>query len=516
MSILDQWQDRWDFSVYNHEQRFQTKLVTKRQFFTNIVNLPLARIQNRMLRKDLVEKGMETKGFDASAFRFVDDVLIGAGGGQVVRSFALAYNSNKQFRDVQNASRALEGFGMTAETHDDSPTLLSEEIIAGRKEGLYRLVNNSAKAADMLDQFVHGKLEINPTNVSQLKGHLDALANVCDEKAALLESYEGLRDPANKNKDDGNKASGYVRDVMRLDTINTPRQAQILAGFLSAVMVDSATALGTEMYIPQGDIFLPPEESIKLSQFVAQQMEHRGLVPNISLTSAHERPFTDVPEGAMIKAITDEKGEVVEYQKVSKEETMAFANAVHGYIRHNLGSKVENMLRFVDRHFEDIENAVARSQEDPIPEPIPVWPTHSETAAAAAAIPVGEKIKDVWKARSNLTPHNLLTQASRVVTTAAKHITRPEALHENNKLFMRAVAGQIVSFPVKILDDTLKSMLEKDAGFDTLVERIKTGNKQGKFFGPSAIKDEHGNKAQELFPVIDKDRFKGIMESKGF
>lgn len=509
MGILDQWQDRWDFSVYNNEQRFQTKLVTKRQFFTNVVNLPLARIQNRMLRKDV-----EAKGFDAAAFRFIDDVLIGAGGGQLVRSFALAYKSNKSFRDVQNASRALEGFGMTAETYDQSPTQLSKEIIAGRNESLYNLVNNSSKAADLLDKFVHGALEITPFNIAQLQGHLEAMAKVCEEKAVLKEAYNALREPGEKEPDDQNKAAGYVRDVMRLDAINTPRQAQILAGFVSAVMVDSATPLGTEMFIPTDDIFLPPEEAIKLSSFVAQQMEHRGLVPNVSLTGAHDRPFADLPEGAMVKAVRDDKGDVVEYQKVSEEETMAFANALHGYIKHNLGNKVENMLRFVDRHFDDIENAVARSQEDPIPEPIPVWPQHG-AAQKAEAQSVGAKVKEVWASRSKLTPHGLLEQTSRVVTTAFKHITRPEARHENNKLFMRSLAGQIISFPVKMLDETLKSMLEKDAGFDIAFERMKTGDKQGKFFGPSKMVDAAGN-TTELFPIIDQQRFKGIVDSKTF
>lgn len=535
MSILDQWQDRWNFAVYNNEQRFQTKLITKRQFFTNVVNVPFSIYQNRLLRKDLVEGGSKAN-LNAAAFRFVDDVAIGTGGGQFVRSFALAYKNNKSYRDVQNASRALEGFGMTAETYDNSPILLSQEIMAGRDEAIYRLVNNSANASDMLDQFVHGKLEINPTNVSRLQNHFEAMAKVCEEKAdALGEAFGALRD-ADKREPGENKPAGYIRDVMRLDSINTPRQAQILSGFVSSVMIDSSTALGTEMYIPQEDIFLPPDDAIKLSTFISRQMEHRGLVPNISLTGAKERPFTDLPEGAMIKTVRDENGAITEYQKMSEADTMAFANAVHGYIKHNLGSKVENMLRFVDRHFEEVENAIARSQEDPIPEPIPVWPTAGQIAKVEQ--PVGEKIKEVWQARSNLSPHNLLTQTARLVNTAFKHATRPEAMHENKKLFMRSVAAQIVSFPVKIFDDTVKSMLEVGAGYDTIKERLKTGGKQGKFYGNVGATDENGRVikhqkknadgtdlldksgkpvteiADPLFPIIDRERFEGVIKSK--
>lgn len=491
MSVLDQWQDRWEFAAYNHEQRFQTALVTKRRLFNAIINYPLTQIQNEMLRPDLVERDPTTGKkirkieFDAAAWRFIDDVVIGAGGGQFVRSFAFAYGNNRDFRNVHGASRALEGFAMAAESHDTSSITLSEEIKAGRSGVIYDLVNHSADASELLDQFVHGRLDISPSNVSKLQRHLGAMAHLCEERAELKKLRDSLRDPEELRKEqeivgEGNeKASGYIRDVMRLEKIQTPRQAQILSGFVAALMVDAAKPLGTEMYIPQNDIFMPPEDAVKLSQFVEQQMEHRGFVPNVSLHGAKERPFPELEEGAMIRALRDHKtGEITGYEKLSQAETMSFANAMHGFVKRELGGKVENMLRFVDKNFGEIENSISRSKENPIPEPIPIW----KAGEAHTKTPVQEKVKQVWEKGRNLNPLKMVQGVSRVAITAGKHVTRPEAIYENNKLFGRAIAGQIVSYPVKVIDEALKSFLRPGKGLDKIINASKTGVLEGELF----------------------------------
>jgi hypothetical protein len=489
MSVLDQWQNRWEFAAYNHEQRFQTALVTKRRLFNAIINYPLTQIQNDLLRPDLIERDATGKKirkieFDAAAWRFIDDVVIGAGGGQFIRSFLFAYGSNKDFRDVHNASRALEGFGMSAETFDSAPKKLSEEIKAGRDHAVYDLVNHSAEASELLDKFVHGKLEVSPSNVAKLQRHLTAMSALCEEKADLREAYDSIRDPEARAKaearGDSNDASGYIRDVIRLDGITTPRQAQILSGFVAALMVDAAKPLGTEMYIPQNDIFMPPEDAVKLSEFISQQMEHRGYVPNVSL--AHkERPFPDMPEGAMVREIRDARtGEVKGYDRLSQADTMAFANAVHGYIKTELGSKIENMLRYVDKHFDEIEDSISRSQEDPMPAPIPVW--DKQTAKSAGADKMQNRIRNLWEKSRHVSPLDMAKGAGLAATTAYKHLTRPEARFENQKLFGRAIAGQLVSYPVKIIDEALKSFLRPGKGLDKLIGASKTGVLEGSVF----------------------------------
>lgn len=508
MSVLDQWQDRWEFAAYNHEQRFQTALVTKRRLFNAIINYPLTQIQNEMLRPDLVDRDPVTGKkvrkieFDAAAWRFIDDVVIGAGGGQFVRSFAFAYGNNKDFRDVHNASRALEGFAMAAEAHDQSPISLSDEIKAGRSDVMYDLVNHSADASELLDQFVHGQLDMSPSNVSKLQRHLQAMSNLCEERAELKAVRNSLRDPNELKKEQdevgkGNeKASGYIRDVMRLEKISTPRQAQILSGFVSAVLVDAAKPLGTEMYIPQDEIFMPPEDAVKLSEFIDQQMEHRGFAPNVSLSGAKERPFPDLPEGVMVRALRDEKtGEITGYGKLTEAESMSFANALHGYVRRELGGKVEYMLRYVDKNFSAIENSIARSKEDPIPEPIPIW----KAGEAHKKVPVEQKLKQVWEKGRSLNPLHMVQDATRVATTAVKHVTRPEALYENNKLFGRAIAGQLVSYPVKVVDEMLKSFLRKGKGFDKILDASKTGVLEGELFDRD---DFHNNLKSSTFRLF--------------
>lgn len=501
MSVLDQWQDRWEFAAYNHEQRFQTALVTKRRLFNAIVNYPLTQIQNSLLRPDLVERDPETGKkvrkieFDAAAWRFIDDVVIGAGGGQFARSFIFAYGNNKDFRDVHSASRALEGFGMSAEGYDDSPMTLSEEIKAGRSDAVYDLVNHSSDASNLLDQFVHGRLDISPSNVSKLQRHLQAMSKICEEKASIMADPDAREEMDDEGR--GNdKASGYIRNVMRVDKITTPRQAQILSGFISALMVDAARPLGTEMYIPQADIYLPPEDAVKLSDFIDKQMEHRGFVPNISLTGDKERPFPDLPEGAMIREVRDETtGKAIGHEKLTQAETMSFANALHGHVKRELGGKVENMLRFVDKNFGEIENAVSRSKEDPKPEPIPVW----KTGESKERLPIEEKVKQVWEKGRGVNPFAVVEDAVRVAKTAVTHITRPEARYENSKLFGRAIAGQVVSYPVKVLDEALKSFLRKGKGLDKLIDASRTGVLEGSLFDKSDFQNNLKSSTFRLF-----------------
>jgi hypothetical protein len=492
MSVLEQWQDRFDFAAFNHEQRFQTKLVTKRRLFNAIVNYPLTKVQNDLLRPDLnrdpitgkkpvdpeTGKRIRKFEFDAAAWRFIDDVLIGAGGGQFIRSYAFAYDNNKAFRDVHGASRALEGFGMAAESYDEAPRKLSEEIKDGRSHAVYDLINHSANASELLDRFVHGQLDITPSNVAKLQRNLSAMAKLCEEKAQLREAYDSIRDPearaAAEKRGDKNDASGYIRDVIRLESISTPRQAQILSGFVAALMVDAAKPLGTEMYVPQTDIFMEPEDAVKISEFIDLQMEERGFVPNVSL-SHNERPFPDMPEGMMVKQERNQRtGEITGCRLLTQQETLSFANAVHGHIKKELESKIENMLRYVDKHFDEIENSIARSQEDPNPAPIPVWDKQSQQSSGIANIQ--DKIRHAWSTGHLASPMELIKGVGAVAATAVRHVSRPEARYETSKLFGRAIAAQLVSYPVKVLDEALKSFLRYSGGeYDTEGSKERRG-----------------------------------------
>ena len=52
----------------------------------------------------------------------------------------------------------------------------------------------------MLDKFVHGELDISPSNVAKLQRNLTAMAKLCEEKSDLREAYESIRDPAARAK----------------------------------------------------------------------------------------------------------------------------------------------------------------------------------------------------------------------------------------------------------------------------------------------------------------------------
>lgn len=476
MSILDQWQDRWNFAVYNNEQRFQTELVTKRRFFRAVVSLPLNRIQNKILRPDV-----PTSGFDAAAFRFVEDVFIGAGAGQLVRSFAFAYQNNKEFRDVHNASRVLEGLGMAVEAHDDAPQTLAEEIAAGRSGAMHDLVTHSGEASHMLEKFVHGELDITPTNVAALERHLHAIAHVCDEKSEMMQQMGKLR---NVPADENSKPADYIRDVMRADGIKTAREAQILSGFVSAVLVEAAAPLGTEIYVPREEEYMSPDAAVKFAAFVENQLDSRGMVPNVGLEKGEQRPFPDLPEGAMIKAVKDASGTVVGHEKITKRESLAFANSMHQQIKQELGPNLEAMLSYVDAHFDRVENAIARSKEDPTPLAYAAWPNDGKEK------PEPKKHlenPDKWQEKG-FAPFAMLSSAQRVLTTGARHLMRPEATHENKKLFGRAIAGQLVAYPVRIIDEALKSFLRPGKGYDMMKEATKTGEAHGELIDMQDLK----------------------------
>lgn len=473
MSILDQWQDRWNFAVYDKEQRFQTQLVTKRRLFTNIVGLPLSRWQNNILTKDYVDTAGEAvaprKGlqFDAAAFSFVDDVFISAGGGQVVRSFLLAYGNQKEFRDINNTARALGGLGITAEALDDSPTKLGEEISAGHKGIMYDLVHNSGKASSLLEDFVHGKLEVTPTNIAKLEKHLHALAAICDEKAAMKEGLNAMRGPNKQDEKENSKPMDYIRDVIHADTLTSPREVQILSGFVSALIVEAAKPLGTESFIPEKEIFMKPEEAIALSSFVATQLEHHGFVPNVALSADKPLPVADVPEGAMVQAERNEKGEIISYSKIPAAKLLVFGNAIHTHLKKENGVHIEAVMGYVDKHFDSVEQVISRSQEDALSDNQPIWLTETErqrNQSEAAA----NKYAAPWETGKQRGPRALMKEVGRAATSAVAHIWRPEARHEANKLFARNLANGILGYPINIFDNVLKDFLRPGKGYDIL------------------------------------------------
>lgn len=535
LSFLEQMQDRKDFALYDHAQLFQTRLVFNRALFGALSNYPFTVISNNLLRPDLQardENGKKIRKvkFDAAAWKFFDDVVTGAGGGQIARSFIFAYKNNKKFRDVHNAARALEGFCMAAETFDNGPQTLAQEIKAGRSHAVHQMVNHSAEASELLDQFVHNRLKLTPDNAAKLQRHLMAMAALCTETAELRKAYDQIRDPEARAKaeerGDSPGASGYIRDVIRLENITTPRQAQILSGFISALMVDAAKPLGTEMYIPQNQIYLGPRDVVELSQFVERQMQSRGYVPNVSLNQK-ERPFPDLPEGAVIRQVRHpQTGEVQGYEKLTEVEAMSFANAMHGYIRKELGGKVESMLVYVDKHFDAVENAISRSEEDPLPSPIRVW-DKDRPAQTQGVHRFEDRVKSVWEKSQSLSPISMLHDAKKIAVTAVKHATRPEARYENSKLFWRALAAQLVSAPIKIIDEGVKSFLRPNKGYDYMMDALKKGKPVSAVFGPGKIYETENGKRirgkdgkflvkEELNPLFDSEDVKNNLKSNAF
>lgn len=452
--------ERWRIATQDTEQEYQRRLMEKRKGFGGLWYWYQSRKQNRDLMPDV-----QHKWFDGAAYKYVEDVFINASLAQTVRSAVWAYGHDRDYQSINFVARGLVGIGKVAEGYDNSPMTLAEEIEAARNSPLSALMNNADQASDMLDKFVHGQLEINPKTTRDLHQYLSGMAQICEEHAHVL--FAKTQDSDDKKPEKGE--SDYIRDVLHRDMISSPRQAQILMGFVSAILVNASKPLGTEGFIPPNEIVMKPEKAVNLARFITDQMQHRNLVPNISLGKQDERPFLDLPAGAMIRAIRNEAGDIIQYQKISERELLEFSNIIKGQLTSILGNEYESALRFVDSNFEDIENAVASSKQKMALRPIPVW----SISAPRDVSSLPNSIKNIWQSKNSFSIFNLMDNVERTVKVALKYQLRPAALYEQAKLFRRAAITQVLSYPVKLTDDFIRATLRPGRGLDMFLHGAK-------------------------------------------
>lgn len=473
--------DRWEFATQNDEQRFQTKLYSDRRLYNQILSYPSNYIQNRLLRPDLKPKGW----FDqAAAFTFVDKWLFGSVAGMVARSMTSGYTKHENYTRAKEAATGLAGMAMAAEAFDEAPSHLSDEIAAGQESLVNTLFSQSAEAGHVLEQFISGKLEITPKNLERLNTLLEGLSELSAKRADMLEGYASLAQAPQTGK-----PSSYIREAVEKPQLQTPRDAQVFLGFVSALLVDSAVPFSSEIFIPQDEQFLTEDQNKELSKAISARLEQLGYITNEAADGA-ALPAPDAPEGVLLKKSANG------YAPLSQQEVLGFAQELHGQLQQLMGKDMSRILDFADARYHDIENTLANRKAAKAativtPE---ITAKASEQVAAAAPATV-QSLRNSFEAERDVL---------RLGRSAKNFMQRPHVGNEISKLWGRSISNQIMAFPVNIFDEVLRNFFrtskegQPKAGFDVLMDRVR------------------GNKDSEMGKLFDAEAFQNNLKSRGF
>lgn len=481
--IWDNLRDRWEFATQNDEQRFQTKLYSDRRLYNQILSYPSNYIQNRLLRPDLKPNGLFDK---AAAFTFVDKWLFGSVAGMVARSMTSGYAKNQNYLRAKDAATRLAGLAMAAEAYDNSATHLSDEIAAGQGSLVNTLFAESAEAGHVLEQFISGQLEITPGNVEKLNTLLEGLAELSAKRAEMLEGYAALA----QNPADAGRPSSYIREAVEKERLETPRDAQVFLGFVSALLVDSAIPFSSEIYIPQEEQFLSESQNRELSKAIAARLDELGYIANAAPEEGAPLPAPHAPEGMLLKR--GAKG----YGPLSPQEVLGFAQEMHQQLRRLMGKDLSRLLDFADTRFDDIENALANRKAAKAA--AKATPEIHLDAAPQVAVATAVAARD-FHGKSGVGRDTL-----RMAKAAKDFMTRPHVGNEISKLWGRSISNQIMAFPVNIFDEVLRNFFrtskegQPKAGFDVLMDRLR------------------GDKDSEMGKLFDGDAFRNNLKSRGF
>lgn len=483
-SIWQGLKDRWEFAVQDKEQRFQTKLVTRRQFYNGLLSYPSNYIQNRLLRPDLPVKGL----FDrAAAWSFVDKLVFGTSAGQIARSMTRGYERNELYTRAKDAATGLSGMALTLDAQ--SGEKLSDEIARGRGSVLNDMFNQSAEAGHTLEQFIAGKLPITPTNLEKLNMVFSGMAELAGKRAELLQSYQGLaQKPALAGE---HKPADYIREVISKERLETPRDGQLFLGFVATLLADSAVPYSSEIFIPQEEVFLTPEQNSELSKAISARMKELGYRVN-SAEEGQPLPAPQQPEGILLSASN---------QPLPPAEALAFANELHGQLMGLAKDKIDGLLNFADERFADIENQFLpqKIQESSFALTRPVIDVQSSAPMQATGL--GNPMLDKAGLESG---SSLSRDAGRALAASRSFLSRPHLKTEISKLFGRSVSNQVLAFPVNVFDEMLRNFFRTSkegkpkAGFDILRDRLR------------------GETQTEMAALMDMPTLKNNLKSRGF
>lgn len=456
-TIWEELKNRLTFAVTDNEQRWETHLVGGRALYTQILTYPSTIIQNAILRPDLAKKKKsEDKSFwfnGAAAYNFADKWLFQGVGGQVVRSVTTGHAKHENYTTARDAADRLIGLATAAEAQDDAPSL-SAEIRAGRQSVLSELFQHSQEAGRVLEQFVSGKLPITPSNMTRLNTVFAGLAEMSHRRAEMLEEYAALAQrPAPK---EGHKPADYIREVVQKPALDSLRDAQVFLGFTASLLAESAIPFSSEIYIPQDEVFLTPEQNKDLARTISKRMDELG--------------YELDDEGILYK-----REGVTGRREPTQQDILAFANELHGTLMKSKGTDINRLLDFADARFLDIENNIAHQQAAQAATRVERAPEITVTARRERVQPQQEETRQDKTKESS----HFLRDALNLPRAEAKFLIRKHMGKEINKLYGRGLSNQIIAFPVNVLEEVLRNFFKSSvagqprAGFDAMIDRMQ-------------------------------------------
>ncbi|MBM3617622.1 MAG: hypothetical protein FJX23_03660, partial [Alphaproteobacteria bacterium] len=445
-------QDRLRFATSDNEQKYETNLVGGRALYTQLLTYPSTIIQNAILRPDLAKAkkaaGKSSMFNGAAAYNFADKWLLQGVGGQVIRSVSTGYAKHENYTTARDAADALVELAAGIDGKDGKPSFAAE-LAQGKQTVLQDLFTHSQEAGEMLEKFISGKLDVSPSNLTKMNTLFAGLAEMSHQRAEMLKAYDSLmQKPAGERE---RKPADYIREVVSKPKIETVRDAQVFLGFTASLLADSALPFSSELYIPQEEVFLTPDQNKALAQ-----------------------------------GITERLGELQKDGAVaSPEKVIAFANELHYKLTTAKGTDINRLLDFADARFFDIENNIAHQKA-----------AKDARTQIAPEIAAAEKEHIASQAPQNLEVKSGARDAARLVKSEAKFLTRSHMGKEINKLYGRGLSNQIMAFPVNVLEEVLRNFFHTSqegkpkAGFDAMVDRLKGKDTQSvKLFDTGAFKN---------------------------
>lgn len=489
------------YALLDHEQTNQVRLVFGRSLAGAVAAFPLNRWTNRMLRRDLAQK-TDKFNFDEAGMKLVSDSFISGYLGQVVRSFTDAYPRHRDFRLTANAATVLHGVARAAEELKGEGETKTLRLKEARKTALYRFLSDSVESGTVLDQFMRGDLRLSPDNVEAAHQASAALADICRELADLRERYDGEEEKALLGGEEGAGIKSDLKELLAGREITSAEDAQLFMNTVSMLLLQAAKPLGTERFVPDEEIFLPPEEAVKCAEFISSECQRLGFQFNVSTGADEPRAFEDMPEGALFKI-----GEGGAPQKLSLEENLAFVRSVQQWMGQNLSEHHSRMMDYVEHRFTAIEEAIVdeRVKQETA---APLWASFEEATQAR------EDIGKIWgQGRVHIT--ETLKHGWNAVSATAKFLFREQSVYETKKLFNRAAAGALASYPIKIADEFLKIFLREGKGLARIKAREKGEQTPDSLFDKGDVSSIFSSATLKNFlsPLTNSLGTVGLMES---
>jgi hypothetical protein len=420
--------DRLAYAWQAPEQRFEWVHLTRRRFFRNLCNIPGELVGwsittkergNKPLFPDLSGKtSYNTPGqvIDSSLFTgmlFKQALDIGAkfGLSAFVKTAVTGYNRNEEYKTLLSTSSKLRQLAAYVVQSDRELDGWAEDLAVRDESPLMRLSRHSDQAGQIMMEFCQGSLLPTDKNLTRLQTQMEAIAQLCDQKAGVISTQpssdekahhpalsvveQHLPETASHLTYAGRKRpSDHIREVLTLDKITNTKQAVIYLATLSGLVADGAVEISSEIFTPKDENYF----SAKEAHVVATALKEFGI-----------KHSAQVP---------------------SSQDIIQLANTIKTSLRIT-DKKMEPLLAYADVHFAEIDRNLKQIK---VTTDVPVVPlSHVSTSLTKT----GRKLTS-----SYYDPKKI----------GLDYVVREETKHEMFKLYSRSLPTYLYQAPINLIE----------------------------------------------------------------